>query len=34
MPQFKELTDTDLDAIHHYIRRQAKKSTAAAMTGQ
>jgi len=34
MPQFKELSDADLNAIHHYIRRQAKKTTAAAQTGQ
>jgi len=34
MPQFKELTDADLNAIHHYIRRQARKATAAAQSGQ
>jgi len=34
MPQFKELSDADLNAITHYIRRQARKSTAAAMGAQ
>ncbi len=31
MPQFKELSDADLNAITHYIRRQARKSTTSAM---
>jgi len=31
MPQYKELSDADLSAITHYIRRQARKSTTAAM---
>jgi quinohemoprotein ethanol dehydrogenase len=30
MPQFKELTDADLIAIHHYIRSQANRSKEAA----
>ena len=34
MPQFKELTDADLNAMHHYIRRQARKATAAAQAGR
>ena len=34
MPRFKELTDSDLKAIQHYIRRQARKATATAQLGQ
>ncbi len=34
MPKFKELTDTDLKALQHYIRRQARKATTAAQLGE
>ena len=33
MPRFPELTDTDLKAMQHYIRRQARQATAAAQKG-
>ena len=33
MPRFPELTDTDLKAMQHYIRRQARRATAAAQKG-
>ena len=34
MPRFHELSDADLKAMQHYIRRQARKATAAAQLGQ
>ncbi len=34
MPRFHELTDADLKAMQHYIRRQARKATVAAQLGK
>ncbi len=34
MPGFKELSDADLKAMQHYLRRQARKATTAAQLGK
>ena len=34
MPGFKELSDADLKAMQHYLRRQARKVTTAAQLGK
>ena len=34
MPKFHELSDADLKALQHFIRRQARKATAAAQLGK